>query len=242
MLRKTISLMFVLSIPSAAIAQDSYVCAKASLEERFTAVQAIAVDQFGGSVLDVRGVSLLCTATTSSNRPDVHQVGYKSSRNKDAQQTPFERSNHVLFDEFGEHSLSLLKPAGILAASAMVHGGSGTETIDTTGVDHFQCYKAARASGSVKFVPPAPFAIEDNFGQKIIAVAKISKICAPISLNGENFDAPTHARHLACYRAKLQNGAVGGIVSTNNESFGDEVMTLKSMTEYCVPAYLDSVP
>jgi hypothetical protein len=242
MLRKTISLMFVLSIPSAAIAQDSYVCAKASLEERFTAVQAVVVDQFGGSVLDVRGVALLCNSTTTSAHPNVHQVAYKSSLNKDVQQVPFERSNHTLFDEFGEHSLSLLKPAGILTASAMVHGGSGTGTTDTTGVDHFQCYKAARASGSVKFVPPAPFTIEDNFGQKIIAVAKISKICAPIALNGENPDAPAHAGHLACYRAKLQNGPVGGIVSINNESFGDDVMTLKSMTEYCVPAFLDAVP
>jgi hypothetical protein len=242
MLRKTISLILLLSAPAAAIAEDSYVCAKASLEERFTAVQATAEDQFGASVLDVRGVSLLCNTTTTSDNPNVHQVGYKASPSKDVQQAPFERSDHILFDEFGQQALSMIKPAGILVASAMIHGGGGTETTDTTGIEHYQCYKAARASGSVKFVPPAPFTIEDSFGQKNIAVAKISKICSPITLNGENPSAPNHALHLACYRARLENGAVGGIVSINNVIFGDDIMTLKSMTEYCVPAYLDVVP
>lgn len=242
MFRKTICLMFVLSAPAAAIAQDSYVCAKAKPAERFTAVQATVEDQFGALVLDVRGVGLMCGATTSSSHPDVQQVSYKTKPAKDVVQASFERSDHTLFDEFGEHSLSLVKPAGILVASAMVHGGGGTGTTDTTGVDHFQCYKAARAKGSVKFAPPFPFEVEDSFGTKTISVTKIAKICAPIVLNGENPDAPMHAPHLACYRARLKVGQIGGIVSVNNDAFGGGAMTLKSMTEYCVPAYLDSMP
>jgi hypothetical protein len=242
MLRKTISLIFVLSSPAAAIAQDSYVCAKASLEERFTAVQATVEDQFGASVVEVRSLALLCNATTGSAHSDVHQVAYKTVLDKTVAQVPFERSDHTVSDEFGEHAVSLIKPAGILVASAMTHGGGGTGTTDTTGVDHFQCYKAARASGSVKFVPPAPFSVEDTFGMKTISVAKISKVCAPITLDGENPDAPTHTAHLACYRARLESGQIGGIVSVNSSAYGEGVMTLKSMTEYCVPALVDAAP
>jgi hypothetical protein len=242
MLRKTVSLMFVLSIPGASLAQDSYVCAKGSLEERFTATQKTVADQLGASVIDVRGVSHLCNATTSSSHPGVHQVGYKSGLAKDVQQAKFERSDHTVYDQFGPQMVSLTKAAGVLAASAMIHGGDGTETTDTTGVDHFQCYKASRASGSAKFLPPPPFSVQDTFGPKTITISKISKVCAPASLDADNPAGPTHAGHLICYRARLQTGEIGGMVSINNESFGPGLMTLKSLTEYCVPGFLDSPP
>ena len=242
MFRKTVSLMLVLSIPAVSHAQNSYVCAKGSLEERFTGVQRTLVDQFGATVVDVRGVSHLCNATTGSSHPDVHQIGYKSGLSKDVQQAKFERSDHAVYDQFGMQLVSLTKAAGVIAASAMVHGGGGTSTTNTDGVDHFQCYKASRASGSAKFIPPPPFTIEDTFGQKSISITKISKVCAPASIDSDNPTAPGHAGHLICYRARLGSGQIGGIVSINNDSFGAGVMTLKSMTEYCVPGYLDSPP
>lgn len=242
MLRKTVSLAFVLAIPGAAFAQSSYVCAKGSLEERFTATQKTVADPYGASVVDVRGVSMLCNATTTSVDPDVHQVAYKSKPAKDVEQVKFERSDHTVYDAFGEHLVSLIKPAGILAASAMIHGGDGTENTDTTGVDHFQCYKAARASGSAKFIPPPAFPVQDTFGPKTISISKISKVCAPASIDGDNPAGPIHAGHLICYRARLETGEIGGMVSINNVSFGPGLMTLKSMTEYCVPGLLDSPP
>lgn len=240
MLRKTVSLMFVLSIPGASLAQDSYVCAKGSLEERFTATQKTLADQFGASVVAVKGVSLLCNATTGSSHPGVHQVAYKSGLAKDVEQAKFERSDHTVYDQFGPQMVSLTKPAGVLAASAMIHGGDGTATVDTTGVDHFQCYKAAKASGAAKFIPPPAFAVQDTFGPKMITISKISKVCAPASIDAENPAGPVHAGHLICYRARLQTGEIGGMVSINNVSFGAGLLTLKSMTEYCVPGFLDS--
>ncbi len=242
MFRKTMVAVFVLSMPGASIAQDSYVCSKASLEERFTLTQKSLEDPFGFSMVDVRGVALLCSATTSSAAPDVHQVSYKAGLSKDTQQVAFERSDHILYDQFGAHPLSLIKPDGVRAPSAMAHGGGGTPMVDTSGVDHFQCYKAAPSRGAEKFIPPPPFVVEDGLSEKTISISKIGKVCAPANVNGDDPSAPGHLGHLVCYRARLESGAVGGIVSIDNESFGDEVLELKSLTEFCVPALMDMVP
>jgi hypothetical protein len=240
--RTVIVSLVVLSIPSAGLAQSSYLCSKVSLEERITATQKTLEDSFGARVVDVRSVAFLCNAALSSADPGVHQVAYKMTAAKDVQQTAFERTDRVVSDEFGEHAVSLVKPAGLLAPSAVVHGGGGASTIDTTGVDHFQCYKAARSRGAEKFLPPPAFGVEDSLGQKTIQISKISKICTPANINGEDLLAPYHDGHLVCYRARLVTGSMVGILSVNNTSFGPSIMYLKSMTEYCVPATMTSAP
>src|SRR5690242_9159194 len=119
MLRKTMLAVFVLSIPNASFAQNAYLCAKAGAEERMDATQRSLDDSLWSSVVSVKGVGFLCGATSQSSEPDIHQVGYKSGLSKDVVQDSFVRSDHVFYDQFGQHSLSITKPDMLLTPSAM---------------------------------------------------------------------------------------------------------------------------
>ena len=131
----------LLALVTAAAAQpavppgDSYLCYKAGLvsgQEKFTPAQKTLEDQFGTLVVDVKGVAALCNPIVGlpEHSPD----------NIDA-----------AIDQFGTHPLTVVKPIEVRAPSAKVLGAGGTGPVDTTGVDHFECYKATPAKGAPKF-------------------------------------------------------------------------------------------
>ena len=141
---------------------DHYLCYTAGLapgQPRFTRVQKTLDDQFGTLVFDVKKIASLCNpaqkgAEPPPAHPTVHQVGYQISPAKTPPQPKFTRSDHVGIDQFGSHPLTLIRPAGLLVPSAKEPGTGGTDVVDTTGVDHFECYKAVPAHGAPAFVPP----------------------------------------------------------------------------------------
>lgn len=226
---------------------DSYLCYKAGLapgQAKFTASQKTLADQFGTRVVDVKGIAALCNPTETAAHPAVHAVGYKIGPAKEPPQTTFVKTDHTAFDQFGTHPLTVLKPIEIRAPSAQVPGAGGTGPVDTTGVDHFECYKAKPAKGAPKFVPPAPWSITDELGTQSYTLKKITKLCTPVNKNGEDASAPQHAGHLVCYQAKLPAGAkfTPQTVSVNNANFGPAVLLAKAVLEVCVPAFKDTVP
>jgi hypothetical protein len=146
---------------------DRYLCYKATLargEAKFSAVEKMLQDQFGTLVTDVRGFTSLCNPAQTAQHPAVHQVGYKMSLAKTAPpQAKFVKSNHTAFDQFGSHPLAVVKSLELRAPSAKVLGAGGTPTVNTTGVDHFECYAAVPQKGTPKFVA-TPVSITDQFG------------------------------------------------------------------------------
>ena len=222
---------------------DSYLCYKAALapgQATFTPVQKGLQDQFGMLVVDVKRVLAVCNPAQTA----VHQVGYKIARAKTPPQPVFVKTDHTAIDQFGAHALTLLQPVELRAPSAQVLGAGGTGLVDTTGVDHFECYKAVPARNAPTFVAPPPVAITDEFGTVTLTLNKITKLCTPVNTNGEDVTASQHVGHLVCYQAKLPQGTrfAPQTVSVNNTNFGPAVLVAKAVAELCVPAFKDAIP
>ena len=223
---------------------DPYLCYKAARapgQATFTPVQKTLQDQFGTLVVDVKRVLAVCNPTTQTA---VHQVGYKIARATTPPQPVFVKTDHTAIDQFGTHALTVVQPVELRAPSAQVLGAGGTGLVDTTGVDHFECYKAVPAKNAPKFVAPPPVAITDEFGTVTLTLKKITKLCTPVNKNGEDVTAPQHVGHLVCYQAKLPKGTrfAPQTVSVNNTNFGPAVLRAKAVAELCVPAFKDAIP
>jgi len=224
---------------------DSYLCYRATLangQPKFTPVQKALEDQFGTVLVAVKGIVTLCNpAETASS---VHAVGYKFVPARTPPQRKFARQDHTAFDQFGTHSLTVVRPTEVRAPSAKVLGSGGTDPVDTSGVDHFECYRVMPASGVPRFVPPPPVAITDQFGTQSYTLAKITKLCTPVNKNGEDPTAPQHVGHLVCYQAKPPKGSrfTARTVSVNNTNFGAAVLVARAVREFCVPAFKDVLP
>jgi hypothetical protein len=241
----------VLLVPTATLGQtppgDRYLCYKAALakkQPKFSAVEKTLQDQFGAFLADVKGFKSLCNPVLSAQRPAVHQVGYKTVLAKTTPAQPkFAKSDHTAFDQFGSHPLTVVKPVELRAPSAKVLGEGGTPTVNTAGVDHFECYQAVPQKGAAKFTA-TPVTITDQFGTVDLTLKKISKLCAPVNKDGEDPTAPQHPGHLVCYQAKLPKGVKfpATTVSVNNAHFGPATLVAKSVVELCVPAFKDVVP
>jgi uncharacterized protein YjbI with pentapeptide repeats len=221
----------------------SYLCYKATLapgQARFTPVQKTLQDQFGTLVVDVKRVLAVCNPAQTG----VHQVGYKIARATTPPQPVFVKTDYTAVDQFGTHPLTAVRPVELRAPSAKVLGAGGTGLVDTTGVDHFECYKAMPAKSAPRFVAPPPVAITDEFGTVTLTLRKITKLCTPVNKDGEDVTAPEHVGHLICYQAKLPARIrfAPQTVSVNNTNFGPAVLRAKAVAELCVPAFKDSIP
>jgi hypothetical protein len=223
------------------------VCYKAALakgEAKFTAADKSLEDRFGTLVAKVKGFTSLCNPVLSAQHPTVHQVGYKTTLAKTTPPQPkFAKSDRTAFDQFGSHPLTVVKPVELRAPSAKVLGAGGTPTVNTSGVDHFECYVAIPQKGAPKFVA-TPVTVTDQFGTVDLTLTKITKLCAPVNKDGEDPTAPQHPGHLVCYRAKLPKGVKfpATTVSVNNTNFGPAVLVAKAVAELCLPAFKDVVP
>jgi hypothetical protein len=247
-------LLGLLLLPTASRGQtppgDSYLCYKSTLassQAQFTPVQKTLEDQLRTLVADVESFLSVCNPLLPAVvRPDIHPVSYNIRVATIPPQPKFLKSVHTAIDEFGSHPVTLTQPVDLRAPSAQVPGAGGTGTIDTTGVDHFECYRALRAKGAPNFIAPPPVTITDEFGTVTLTLKKLTKLCTPVNKNGEDPTAPQHVAHLACYQAKAKLPAGGTLgastVSVNNTNFGPAVLVAKEVAELCVPAFKDTIP
>jgi len=228
---------------------DHYLCYKATLAQgqpKFTAVPRTLQDQFGKGDFDMTRIEGLCNPAQKNkepppSRPDVHEVNYQLT--PAPKQPKFVKSTHMAIDQFGPHQLTIVKRVALLAPSATALGSGGVGLVDTTGADHFECYRTATPKGTPAFVTIPGVRVADQFGTALYDLKKITKLCAPTNKNGEDPTAPEHQRHYVCYQAKPAKGSSQTFppqtVSINNTNFGGTVLVVHAVTELCVPAFKD---
>lgn len=247
MTRSVFALILTVLLPTLAPAAmppaASYLCYKAALapgQPKASAARTRLDDRFGSFAADVKQVQWLCNPTETAPYPAVHGVGRKLVGVKKPPQAPLVKTPVETVDQFGSQRLVLVKPLELLTPSAFALGVDGVAPGDTTGVDHFQCYKAARQQGAPKFVAPPPVAVTDAFGALSVTLKKITKICTPVDKDGADPAAAGHAWSLVCYQAAASKGSAftPTAVSVNDAGFGPTVLAVKKVAQICVPAYL----
>jgi hypothetical protein len=113
-------------------------------------------------------------------------------------------------------------------------------------LDHFTCYKAGAARGSVKFlgIPiPPDVSLRDQFGESIVEVKRPQFLCAPTSKMGEDPAAPTHPEHLKGYQIKNSQKPVFPTNITVTDQFNPAGLRVdaKKQSHLLVPTVKDRV-
>ena len=231
---------------------DSYLCYKAALakgQPKLAATSSALTDPLGGpQSFDVKSIASICAPSdvngTGVGSPEVHQEGFRIAASRPAPK--FERSDHVITDQFGQRTLTITGPAALLEVTPQAIGTTppspfpSDPTIDPN-VNRFKCYRASLAKGQPKFVAPSPPTVADALspGGQSLQLAKITGLCLPVDRDGKTPDAGARAARLVCYQAKLPKGSpkfVQQTVSTNGDDFGPHTLVAKGVKELCVPA------
>ena len=231
---------------------DSYLCYKAALakgQPKLAATSSALTDPLGGpQSFDVKSIASICAPSdvngTGVGSPEVHQEGFRIAASRPAPK--FEKSDHVITDQFGQRTLTITGPAALLEVTPQAIGTTppspfpSDPTIDPN-VNRFKCYRASLAKGQPKFVAPSPPTVADALspGGQSLQLAKITGLCLPVDRDGKTPDAGARAPRLVCYQAKLPKGSpkfVQQTVSTNGDDFGPHTLVAKGVKELCVPA------
>lgn len=231
---------------------DSYLCYKAALakgQPKFSATSSTLTDALGGpQAFDVKSIASVCAPAdvngTGVGSPEVHQEGFKIAAARPAPK--FEKSDHVITDQFGQRTLTITGPAALLEVTPQAIGTTppspfpSDPTIDPN-VNRFKCYRAALAKGQPKFVAPSSPTVADALfpGGQSLQLVKITGLCLPVDRDGKTPDAGARAPRLVCYQAKLPKGSpkfVQQTVSTNGGDFGPHTLVAKGVKELCVSA------
>ena len=233
---------------------DSYLCYKAALakgQPKLSATSSALTDPLGGpQSFDVKSIASICAPSdvngTGVGSPEVHQEGFRIAASRPAPK--FEKSDHVITDQFGQRTLTITGPAALLEVTPQAIGTTppspspfpSDPTIDPN-VNRFKCYRASLAKGQPKFVAPSPPTVADALspGGQSLQLAKITGLCLPVDRDGKTPDAGARAARLVCYQAKLPKGSpkfVQQTVSTNGADFGPHTLVAKGVKELCVPA------
>lgn len=231
---------------------DSYLCYKAALakgQPKLAATSSALTDPLGGpQSFDVKSIASICAPSdvngTGVGSPEVHQEGFRIAASRPAPK--FEKSDHVITDQFGQRTLTITGPAALLEVTPQAIGTTppspfpSDPTIDPN-VNRFKCYKASLARGQAKFVaPPAPSVADALLPSgQALQLAKITGLCLPVDVDGRTPGAEARTARLLCYQAKLPKGSpkfVQQTVSTNGDDFGPHTLVAKGLKELCVPA------
>ena len=195
-------------------------------------------DRFGPGVIEVRRPRALCnpadvdgTDPSAPTDPD-HLVAYDIRQ----QTPPFTRRNRVVVaHRYGTFVLDVVKPSVLLVPSAKSHDATPPAP-SAPAVDHFKCYKVARAKGRID-----GRSVQDQFGTQLVDLGKPVKLCVPADKNGEGIaDA---AALLLCHQARMRRDGPAfappaGTLFTNNQ-FGAMSARAVKTAEVCIPAILN---
>lgn len=196
-------------------------------------------DRFGPGTVDVRRPVALCNPANKNDEdpsapgdPD-HLVAYQIRQRRPA----FARRTGVrVADQFGTFVLDVVKPDLLLVPSAKSHDSTPPQPT-APAVDHFKCYKTARARGRVDAVT-----VQDQFGTLTVDLRKPVRLCIPADKNGEGIQDA--AALLLCHKARVSRHTspfTPLTVFTNNQ-FGGLVAPVQKPRELCIPALLDPAP
>jgi hypothetical protein len=204
-------------------------------------------DQFGPVQLDLKKTVGICTPVDKNGSDPTapseatHLEGYKVKLTKlDPPQAKFAKSTHTVQNQLGTIRLKLLAVDRLMVPSNKAPGTGGAPPYTANDVDHFKCYKAAKAKGETFAVQTV--SLMDQFGGPLYYdLKKPTRLCAPANKENSDPEAPSHAGHLVCYHAKLtrldtaQPKFEKTRVSTNNQ-FGPAVIDAIKVEELCIPS------
>jgi hypothetical protein len=195
------------------------------------------IDRFGPSTVDLIEARRLCNPADKNHEdpsapfdPE-HLTGYRIK-----QRAPrFARlRGKEIVNQFGTIVADLVKPDYLLVPSAKSLSGDPPPLVDP-GVDHFKCYKVARARARVPGV-----AVDDQFGPLIVDIKKPQRFCVPVDKNGEGVQDP--GANLMCYHVRLATTSppftAPGLLFVHNQ-FGPDQFVVARPTELCVPSLLN---
>src|SRR6266404_6431536 len=239
--RQACAIAMVLTLGGMAHAAD-FTCYRAAPTRgaaRFMSRSGVqVVDRFGSATVEVRKPKLLCAPTNvggddpnAPNRPD-HLEDYLIK--------PATRFTTILrqtlVERFGTWTLDVKKPVALEVPTAKSHTTPPSPPASPS-IDHFQCHRVKRSSGSAKLTP-VTVAVADQFGTMSLQVRKASRLCLAADKNDEDPGAEQHPAHLLCYQVKQVNEPRFATVSplyTANQ-FGSETLDARRPSELCVYA------
>lgn len=144
-------------------------------------------------------------------------------------------------NQFGTAELDTNQPVLLcLPTWKSLTGLPGQVQVQPSGLDHFLCYAASVDPNSPTQFAPPPLQLQDQFMSKPVnaTVEAPNLLCLPttkeltplVGTATTNFDDP----HLLCYAINV--GAVRAPTVFDQNQFGTGEVTIKKLTELCVPS------
>jgi Bacterial Ig-like domain (group 3) len=183
--------------------QDAYLCyggALAKGQPKFVPTTSDLTDHLGGpQTFDVKSILSICNPADVNGKgvgfAQVHEQGFKLALPAGAPK--FVKSDHVVADEFGQHTLTFTRLANLLEVTPLALGTSppaafASDPTSDPSTNRYTCYAASRAKGQPKEpVPPSPTVSDVLFpGGQSIDLKKITKVCLPVDQDGGTPGAP----------------------------------------------------
>ena len=162
--------------------------------------------------------------------PTAHLVCYRT-----APQSGFQRRDIGVRNQFGDQTVTVLKPLQLCVPSEK----DGVPS--ALGIDHFRCYKARIRPGTPSF-DEREVTLVDQFENKRERVTGCFRFCTPVDKNGEGIPDP--AAHLTCYRLTDVSGQPPSPrrdVTVHNQ-FGDAGLRVRSIAQLCAPSLEIPIP
>jgi cysteine-rich repeat protein len=214
----------------------------------FAPVAALAATaSFDALAMDVRRAQDVCVPASYAGGDPLapfHDDTLDAYKVTVARTTPrFTRVRSVAVQNtIGTHVLDLVARDRLLVPAALSLGSPPGEPAPPN-PDAFFCYKAATSSGTARFTPIPDVAVADLFGTLHLQLAKLTRLCAPVDLAGEDPTAPAHSTVLVCYKAKpiVPKSFLARVVSVNDR-FPAQTLYLTKPDEICLPSLRLALP
>jgi hypothetical protein len=144
-------------------------------------------------------------------------------------------------NQFGTEVLDTKQPVLLcLPTWKSLQGPPGETQVEPPGLDHFLCYAATVDPNSPSLFAPPPVVLQDQFMTKPVkaTVLAANLLCLPTSKALSPLVGPTTidngVSHLVCFALKV--GAVRAPTVFDQNQFGTGEVTIKQLTELCVPS------
>jgi hypothetical protein len=203
--------------------------------------------------MDVRKPNELCNpANLNDQDPDAlldtdHLLSYTAGRTRNT--ATFTRlRNQKVVTQFGTIYVDVLSPISLVVPSA-TSLTSMPDPLASPGVDHFQCHRISKTFGT-QIAPLPDVTVEDEFitglsiglRRRLLTPQKRpARLCAPVDVNGQMPDAPSHTGYLLCYVVKLGTGSTFDRINSifTADPLGTMTMDAIKPNQLCVPALVN---
>jgi cysteine-rich repeat protein len=229
---------------------DAFGCYKAKSAPgapRFTPVDGLDLaggfDSFVADVVKTRSLCLPASYADTAPLAPLHEDHLASYKIRAAGGPGYVRRTALpLVNQLGPVVVDAVARSGLLVPASMSLGAPPGEPAPPN-PDAFACYKTRPTPGTSGFSPIADVAVADLFGTTHVALSKLTRLCVPVSVEGEDPSASTHATYLLCYKTKSLGGQrfLPRVVATNDR-FPPQTLYLSKREEVCLPSARTDLP